>query len=92
MTIEWFRDLAISIAALVAVAVLVFRTVIHYLLYRRVRRILASIEVACCSVQAIASATEGIIKPVAAIVNFIRGLFQGSEEISKVFQKGGKNE
>lgn len=92
MTVEGFRDLAIIIAALVAVAALVFRTVVDYLIYRRVKRILASIEAACSSAQAISSLVEGLMKPLATIINFIRGVFQGSEEVSKAFQKGGKNE
>lgn len=92
MTVEWFRDLSISIVALVAVVVLVFQAVILYFVYRRVRRILASIEVVCANTQAISSAIKGIIKPLTAIINFFRGLFQGYGESSKTSQKGGKNE
>ena len=93
MTIDWFRDLIISIFGLVAIGVLVFIAVLFYSLYRKSKPILNSIKAISGTIQAISSGTEEVVKPIIQVVALIQGIRQGIDAINKLFKKkeGGKD-
>lgn len=95
MTVDWFRDLVISILGLVATGVLIFVTVLLFLLYRRARFILDSTKGILKTVQGISSyAAEGVAKPLVQAAAILQGISRGIEAISKLRQrkKGGRDE
>lgn len=95
MSIDWFRDLAISIFGLVAAGVLIFITVLLFLLYRRVRVILDSVKATSKTIQGISSYVgDEVVKPVIEVAAIIQGIRQGIDTISRFFKKkeGGKND
>lgn len=94
MSIDWFRDLVISISGLVLIGVLIFIAVLSYLLYRRTRSILDSIKIVSRNIQGISSyVTDEVAKPLIKAVAFVQGIRQGINAISKLFKKkeGGGN-
>ena len=94
MSIDWFRDLAISISGLVLIGVLIFVAVLSFSLYRRARAVLDSIKVTARTVQGISSYVGGeVAKPLIQVVALIQGMRQGIDTISKLFKKkeGGKD-
>ncbi len=95
MSIDWFRDLAISIFGLVAAGVLIFIAVLSFLLYRRVRVILDSVKATSKTIQGISSYVgDEVVKPVIEVAAIIQGIRQGIDTISRFFKKkeGGKND
>ncbi len=93
MSLDWLRDLVISIFGLVATGVLIFIAVLLYSLYHRARSILDSVKTTVRTIQWVTSYIEEVAKPVIHVVALIRGLRQGVGTISKIFEKedGGKN-
>lgn len=95
MSIDWFRDLIICIAGLVAAGVLIFISVLLYSLYHRTRSILDSIEATSTTIQGVTSYIgEEVVKPLIQVVALVQGIRQGIETISKFFKKkeeGGKD-
>ena len=94
MSIEWFRDLVISIFGLVAAVSLVFIAVLAFSIYRRIRPILDSVKTTSKTIEEISSyAGDEVAKPLMQVVAFIQGIRQGINVISKFFKKkkGGKN-
>ncbi len=93
MSLDWFRDLVISIFGLVATGVLIFIAVLLYSLYRRAKPILDSVKTTVRTIQWVSSYVEEVAKPVIHVVALIRGIRQGVGTISKIFEKedGGKN-
>lgn len=88
MSIEWFRDLAISLSGLILVGVLIFIAVLAFLLYRRVSSILDSIKIVSRNVQGISSfVTDEVAKPLIQVVAFVQGIRQGIDAIGKLFKK-----
>ena len=64
MSIEWFRDLIISIWGLVAMGVLIFVAVLSYSLYRRIKPILESTKATSRTIQGISTyAGDKVAKP-----------------------------
>ncbi len=95
MSIDWFRDLVISIFGLVAAGVLIFVAVLSFLLYRRVRVILDSVKATSKTIQGISSYVgDEVVKPVIEVAAIIQGIRQGIDTISRFFKKkeGGKND
>lgn len=95
MSIDWFRDLVISIFGLVAAGVLIFVAVLLFLLYRRVRVILDSVKATSKTIQGISSYVgDEVVKPVIEVAAIIQGIRQGIDTISRFFKKkeGGKND
>jgi len=93
MSIDWFRDLTISILGLVATGVLIFLAVLSYSLYRRARSILDSIRTTLRTIQGISSyAGDEVAKPLIQLVTLIQGIRQGIDTISKLFKKGGERD
>ena len=88
MSLDWFRDLVICILGLVAAGVLIFIAVLLYSLYRRTKSILDSVKATVRTIQVMSSyVEEEVVKPVIQIVAFIRGIRQGIDTISKLFEK-----
>ena len=93
MSIDWFRDLIISIFGIVATVVSIFIAVLAYSLYRRIKPILKSIKKTTATVQKLSSYAESeVAKPLVQIAAIIQGVCQGIEAVSKIFQKkkGGR--
>lgn len=88
MSIDWFRDLVISISGLVLIGVLIFIAVLLYALYRRTRSILDSVRATSRTIQGISSYVgDEVIKPITQIVALIQGIRQGIDAVSKLFGK-----
>jgi len=88
MGIDWFRDLIICIFGIVAAGALVFLAVLLYLLYRRMKSILGSIEATSTTIQGISSFVgEEVVKPVVQVAAMVQGIRQGIDNISKFFKK-----
>jgi uncharacterized membrane protein YdfJ with MMPL/SSD domain len=94
VTIEWFRDLVISIWGLVATGVLIFVAVLSYLLYRRLKSILESVKITSRTIQDISSyAGDKVAKPLIELAAVIQGIRQGINMVSKFIKKkeGGRD-
>lgn len=88
MSIDWFRDLVISISGLVLIGVLIFIAVLLYALYRRTRSILDSVRATSRTIQGISSYVGNeVVKPITQIVALIQGIRQGIDAVSKLFGK-----
>lgn len=88
MGIDWFRDLFICIFGLVATGVLIFSTVLLFLLYRRVRTILDSVKATSKTIQGVSSYVgDEVVKPVIELAAIIQGIRQGVDTIGKFFKK-----
>jgi len=88
MSIDWFRDLVISISGLVLIGVLIFIAVLLYALYRRTRSILDSVRATSRTIQGISSYVGNeVVKPITQIVALIQGVRQGIDAVSKLFGK-----
>ncbi len=95
MSIDWFRDLSISIFGLVAAGVLIFLAVLSYSLYHRVRSILDSIETTSRTIQGFSSyVRDEVAKPVIEVMALVQGIRQGIDTVSKFFRKseGGRSD
>ena len=94
MSIDWFRDLVISISGLVLIGVLILFAVLSFSLYRRAKSILDSVKTTTKTIQGVSSYVGNeVIKPVTQIVTFIQGIRKGVDAASKLFRKkgGGKD-
>ena len=94
MSIDWFRDLVISILGLVLIGLLILVAVLSYSLYRRARSILDSIKITARTIQGISSYVgDEVVKPVAQVVALIQGIRRGIDIMSTFFKKpqGGKD-
>lgn len=94
MSIEWYRDLIITISGIVLIVVLIFTTVLSYQLYRRVKVILDSAKTVSRTVQGASSyVADEVIKPLVQAVTLVQGIRQGIDTMSKVFKKkkGGRD-
>lgn len=88
MSIDWFRDLVISISGLVLIVVLIFIAVLSFSLYRRTRSILNSIRATSRTIQGVSSYVgDEVVKPVTQIVALIQGIRQGIDAVSTLFRK-----
>ena len=88
MSIDWFRDLVISISGLVLIGVLIFIAVLSYSLYRRVKSILDSVKTTSRTIQGVSSYVgDEVVKPITQIVALIQGIRQGIDAASNLFRK-----
>ncbi len=95
MSIDWFRDLVISIAGVLVIIVLLFIAVLTFLLYRRAKVILDSMKTTSQNIAGISNyVTNEVAKPLIQVVAFIQGVRQGVNAISSLFSKkeGGKKD
>ncbi len=88
MSIDWFRDLVISISGLVLIGVLIFIAVLSYSLYRRTKAILDSVKTTSRTIQRVSSYVgDEVVKPITQIVALIQGIRQGIDAVSNLFRK-----
>ncbi len=88
MSIDWFRDLVISISGLVLIGVLIFVAVLSYSLYRRIKSILDSVKTTSRTIQGVSSYVgDEVVKPITQIVALIQGIRQGIDAVSNLFRK-----
>ena len=94
MSIEWFRDLVVSIFSLGATIVIIFIGVLAFLLYRKLRPILNSLKATTKTVENISSTVEEeVSRPLAQVAAFIQGISQVVSLVSRFSRKkeGGKD-
>ena len=88
MSIEWFRDLVICIAALLSTAVFIFIAVLAYSCYRRTRPILDSIKATTATVRGISSCVqEEVARPLAEVAAIVQGVSQGISAVTRLVKK-----
>ncbi len=93
MSIDWFRDLVISISGLVVAGVLIFIAVLLYSLYRKTSSILDSLQATSTTVKGVSSYIgDEVVKPVVQIVAIAQGIRQGIDTVSKFFKKKGEGD
>ncbi len=84
MSIEWFRDLVISILGVGATVVIIFIGVLTFLLYRKLRPILNSVKSVTKTVENISSCVEeGMSGPLAKLAAFVQGISQAISLVGK---------
>jgi len=84
MEIEWFRDLVISIVGLVTIGVLIFISVLCYLLYRKINPMLESAKSSFMAMQDISTYfRDKISKPLIDVTAIVRGILQGIDICTK---------
>ena len=89
MDIAWFRDLVICVWGLVATLLLIFIAILVFLLYRRAKVVLNSIEMASSTIWRVAcTAEDEIVKPIVSVVSLVQGIRLGVDFVSRVFKKG----
>ena len=88
MEIAWFRDLVICVWGLIATLLLIFVAVILFLLYKKAKVVLNSIENTSETINRISSTVETqVIKPIAQLASLIQGIRQGIDFIMGFFKK-----
>ena len=93
MSIDWFRDLIISIFGIVATVVSIFIAVLAYSLYRRIKPILRSLKKSARTIQTLSSYTENeVVKPLIMVGAVIQEVRQGINAVSKIFEKRKEGE
>jgi len=95
VSIEWFRDLVLSIFSLGAIVVIIFIGVLAFLLYRKLRPILNSLKATTKTVENISSCVEEeVSRPLAQVAAFIQGISQAVSLVSRFSRRkeGGKDD
>lgn len=84
MSIEWFRDLAVSILGIGVTIVVVFIGVLTFLLYRKISPILDSVKATSKTIRNISSSMEReITSPLAKIAALVQGISQAINLFSR---------
>jgi hypothetical protein len=95
VSIEWFRDLSITILCFVTTLLLIFSAILIYLLYRKAKSALQLAESAAQKAYDIVTMVQEFIKPLLSIGAMIQGICGGLGGIGNMFKKesngGGKN-
>ena len=87
MSIEWFRDLAISILGIGVTATVIFIGVLVFILYRKVNTIIDSAKATSKTIRNISSSVEEeIVSPLAQIA----ALVQGASQVIGLFSRFSK--
>jgi uncharacterized protein YoxC len=77
VSIEWFRDLVVCIFGLGVTISVIFMAVLSFLLYKRLRPILDSLEATTKTVENLSSGVEAeVARPLAQVVAFVQGIHQ----------------
>ncbi len=84
MSIEWFRDLAVSILGIGVTIVVVFIGVLIFLLYRKISPILDSVKATSKTIRNISSSMEReITSPLAKVAALVQGISQAINLFSR---------
>ena len=77
MSIEWFRDLVLCIFGLGVTAAVIFIAVLVFLMYRRLKPVMDSLESTAKTVESISSCVEvEVTRPLAQVAAFVQGVRQ----------------
>ncbi len=87
MTIEWFRDLVISIFGLVATAFVIMIGVMSFLLYRQIRSIQGSMRSTMATIQSVAGVVSDVLKPFLEITALVEGINRGIKGVTEILHK-----
>ena len=91
--IEWVRDLVIIIFGVVAIAVLIFCTILFYRAYREARSLMHSWKTTSENIRNISSCVgNGIINPFFQVFAIIPGVCRGIDSVIKFFKKEGEKQ
>ncbi|MBI2849570.1 MAG: hypothetical protein HYX80_00825 [Chloroflexi bacterium] len=89
MPIEWFRDLVIIIFGIIAIGTSVFFMIIAYSLYKRIIKVLGSLDEACTALETVSSyVSQPVSQPINLLVSLIQDVRDGIENVGKIFQRG----
>lgn len=90
MSIEWFRDLVISIFGLGATIVVILMGILAVLCYRNLRPVIASLKATAKTVENISSCVEEeVVRPLSQVAAFVQGVRQMMNLFGR-FSKGKK--
>ena len=88
MEISWWRDLVIIIWGVAGTVILVIITIIVWLLYKRVNRLVDSADsIIARANDLIDYAEEEVLQPAAQFGSVIQGIVHAASFISKLFRK-----
>ena len=88
MSIEWFRDLVLSIFGLGVTVVAIFLAVLAFLLYRRLKPVLDSLKATTKTVENLSSCVEvEVARPLAQVAAFVQGIRQAVSLVSRFTRK-----
>jgi len=89
MDMAWYRDLVICVWGVVATLAVIMVGVLSFLLYRKLRPILNTLEATSNTINDITSTVKDeVVAPVVRIVALIKGINQGIDLVSSIFRKG----
>ena len=89
MTIEWLRDLIIIIFGVIGIGTSVFFVVIGYSLFKRITRVLETMNEALKALESVSSlVNRPVSQPINMLVNLVNDVRDGIESVSKMFQRG----
>jgi divalent metal cation (Fe/Co/Zn/Cd) transporter len=89
MEIGTLRDVVIIVSGLVVSLASIFVTVVVYLVYYRVRRILKSTSTIAAKAEVLATtAIDKIGQPLVTVAGIIQGIACGIRGINSIFKKG----
>jgi len=87
MSIEWFRDLALSILGIGVTAAVIFIGILIFILYRKVSTIIDSVKATSKTIRNISSSVEEeIVSPLTQIT----ALLQGASHVIGLFSRFSK--
>lgn len=88
--LELARDIVICISGLVVSATSIFIAVLVYLLYKKAKAVLTTLDAASSTVyQMSVTVKEEVVEPVLRFATLIRGIMGGIDLVTKFFQKKG---
>ena len=89
MDMAWYRDLVICVWGVVATLAVIMVCVLSFLLYRKLRPILNTLEATSNTINDITSTVKDeVVAPVVQIAALIKGINQGIDLVSSIFRKG----
>ena len=88
MSLEWLRDLAIVVFAILGAVASILFIVIGVVLYRRVKPILDSVKVTLANIRSTSTfISDNVVKPVIAASSWVQGVRHAIAVISKLSQR-----
>ena len=89
MDMAWYRDLVICVWGVVATLAVIMVGVLSFLLYRKLRPILNTLEATSNTINDITSTVKDeVVAPVVQVAALIKGISQGIDLVSSIFRKG----
>lgn len=86
--IGWYRDLIICIAGTLISIAVIFVAVLSYLLYRKTKVVLTTVETTSSLIhQASTAVKDEVIGPLLRFTSLIRGVLEGIDFVAQFFRK-----